>query len=226
MNGVLTSRKRPLGEVTNSYPHKRFLAAKSGTIITKNDTDCGSTKECNRMRVYVRVRPESDKESTNPNVKTVVDVQDRHMLVFDPKESNNEYFYKGKVYKEIGARCNKNLSFCFDRVFDDCCSNHDVYEDATKSLVDSLLDGFNCTVFAYGATGSGKTHTMIGNPDEPGVIYYTTVEIFNRIQEKSSEGLEISVSYIEIYNEQVYDLLSPSLGKFGKNFCFLILMAF
>lgn len=207
-----SSRKRPLGEVTNCHPSKRPLTASSLlNNVQKPEPDSGP--EFNRMRVFVRVRPESEKEQMNANVKTVVEVQDRQMLVFDPKESNNEYFYKGKVYKEIGSKANKNLSFCFDRVFDDQSTNHDVYQDATKNLVDALLDGFNCTVFAYGATGSGKTHTMIGNPEEPGVIYYTTVEIFNRIQEKANEGLEISVSYIEIYNEQVYDLLSPSLGK-------------
>jgi kinesin family protein 18/19 len=213
MNGLTASRKRPLGELTNCHPNKRPLMMAS---TSKHEND-SAAPEFNRMRVFVRVRPESEKEISNPNVKAVVDVQDRQMLVFDPKESNNEYFYKGKMYKEIGAKPNKNLSFCFDRVFDDRSSNHDVYEHATKSVVDALLDGFNCTVFAYGATGSGKTHTMIGTPDEPGVIYYTTVEIFNRIQEKASEGLEISVSYIEIYNEQVYDLLSPSLGKCSPN---------
>lgn len=215
------SRKRPFSELTNQannhHPTKRLLSSSLKPIATAHhqvDHTPDGPVETNRMRVYVRVRPQNEKETESTTVKPVVEVSSAQMLVFDPKEEGNEgYYYKGHVYKTIGRKVNKNLSFCFDRVFDDQSTNYDVYQHATKSLVSSLLDGYNCTVFAYGATGSGKTHTMIGNPEEPGVIYYTTVEIFNRILDRSKDELEISVSYIEIYNEQVYDLLSPSLGK-------------
>ena len=54
----------------------------------------------------------------------------------------------------------KDQTFCFDRVFDENTSQGDVYESTTKNLLDSVLDGYNATVFAYGATGCGKTHTI------------------------------------------------------------------
>lgn len=54
----------------------------------------------------------------------------------------------------------KDMRFGFDRVFDETCSQQDVYEATTRTLLDSVLDGFNATVFAYGATGCGKTHTI------------------------------------------------------------------
>jgi kinesin family protein 18/19 len=54
----------------------------------------------------------------------------------------------------------KDQTFAFDRVFDDTTSQSDVYESTTKPLLDSVLQGYNATVFAYGATGCGKTHTI------------------------------------------------------------------
>lgn len=69
-------------------------------------------------------------------------------------------------------------------------------------------------MFAYGATGSGKTHTMLGSPEDPGVIFFTTMELFRVIETRSQEEqLDLSISYFEIYNENVYDLLSPMVGK-------------
>ncbi|RWS31043.1 kinesin-like protein KIF18A [Leptotrombidium deliense] len=163
-----------------------------------------------RIRVFVRIRPESEKETNSLNV---IDVIDSQMLVFDPLIENQDFVYHGKRYKEIGKRANKNATFFFDRVFDQNSSNIEVYEAVTKRFITSLLDGFNCTVFAYGATGSGKTHTMLGSIEDPGVIFFTSTELFKSIDEKTDEQLEVSVSYFEVYNEVVYDLLSPVRNK-------------
>jgi kinesin family protein 18/19 len=67
----------------------------------------------------------------------------------------------------------KDQVFAFDRVFDDTTSQSDVYEGTTKNLLDSVLDGYNATVFAYGATGCGKTHTITGTAQQPGIIFLT-----------------------------------------------------
>ena len=60
----------------------------------------------------------------------------------------------------MGGKKNKDQPFTFDRVFDDNTTQAEVYEATTKNLLDSVLDGYNATVFAYGATGCGKTHTI------------------------------------------------------------------
>jgi kinesin family protein 18/19 len=78
--------------------------------------------------------------------------------VFDPAEENPMAKYQKTILPQ-GKRV-KDMRFGFDRVFDETCSQQDVYEATTKSLLDSVLDGFNATVFAYGATGCGKTHTI------------------------------------------------------------------
>ena len=78
------------------------------------------------------------------------------------------------------------------------------------------MDGYNATVFAYGATGCGKTHTITGTVQAPGVIFLTMQELFERITERNDEKVtEVSLSYLEIYNETIRDLLVPGGSKQG-----------
>lgn len=101
-------------------------------------------------------------------------------------------------------------------MFDENTSQGDVYEATTRNLLDSVLDGYNATVFAYGATGCGKTHTITGTVQQPGVIFLTMQELFERISERSEEKVtEVSLSYLEIYNETIRDLLVPGGSKGG-----------
>lgn len=78
--------------------------------------------------------------------------------MFDPPEDNLVQRFSRGVGPQ-GKRV-KDQTFAFDRVFDDNTTQEDVYEATTKPLLDSVLDGYNATVFAYGATGCGKTHTI------------------------------------------------------------------
>jgi kinesin family protein 18/19 len=78
--------------------------------------------------------------------------------VFDPPEDNPVQKFSKSVLPQ-GKRV-KDQTFGFDRVFDDNTTQVDVYEATTRGLLDNVLDGYNATVFAYGATGCGKTHTI------------------------------------------------------------------
>jgi kinesin family protein 18/19 len=110
----------------------------------------------------------------------------------------------------------KDQTFAFDRVFDENTTQGDVYEATTRGLLDSVLDGYNATVFAYGATGCGKTHTITGTVQQPGIIFLTMQELFEKIAERSDEKhTEVSLSYLEIYNETIRDLLVPGGSKQG-----------
>ena len=101
-------------------------------------------------------------------------------------------------------------------MFDENTSQSDVYEGTTRNLLDSVLDGYNATVFAYGATGCGKTHTITGTSQHPGIIFLTMQELFEKIEERSQEkSTELSLSYLEIYNETIRDLLVPGGSKQG-----------
>lgn len=218
----MLSRKRPFKDVTNSHDERTFVldshVIKKPNLNVKTDEQAAA-KDQNRIQVFVRVRPQNEKELNNTSLKRVLHITDDKNMIFDPKEEGmNTYFYQGKFFKEVGKKGNKNLEFKFDAVFDEYATNRNVFNVTTKDLISPLLEGCNCTVFAYGATGSGKTHTIIGNEREPGVIYLTVMELFKKI--KGSNDLEISVSYLEIYNEHVYDLLAPTTCKScTKFFC-------
>lgn len=85
-----------------------------------------------------------------------------------------------------------------------------MFENTTKSLIASLMDGYNCSVFAYGATGSGKTHTMLGNCNNPGITYLTMSELFLKKEQLAAErNFKLAITYLEVYNENVQDLLNP-----------------
>lgn len=161
----------------------------------------GSTQNmAANIRVVVRVRPLNEKEMELNN-RIVVDVVDDKMLVFDPKEEVRPFFYQGvqQPNKNFLKRANKELKFVFDNVCGQNATNKDVFELTTKDILASLMEGYNCSVFVYGATGAGKTFTMIGNNEHPGITYLTMEHLFYTINsfEKDRE-FDIGVSYIEV----------------------------
>ncbi|NWQ62667.1 KI18A protein, partial [Neopipo cinnamomea] len=166
---------------------------------------------CNHVKVVVRVRPETQKEKQD-NFSRVVHVIDQHVLVFDPKEEEVSFFNgKRLTHRDINKRQRKDLKFMFDAIFDDMSSQLEVFEHTTKTLIDGFLNGYNCTVLAYGATGAGKTYTMLGSPEDPGVMYLTMMTLYNRMDQiKEDKICDVAVSYLEIYNEQIRDLLVSS----------------
>ncbi|XP_052039106.1 kinesin-like protein KIF18A [Apodemus sylvaticus] len=172
----------------------------------------GTEKDlCHHMKVVVRVRPENTKEKAVQFHK-VVHVVDKHILVFDPKQEEISFFHKMKTANfDITKKQNKDLKFVFDAVFDETSTQMEVFEHTTKPILHSFLNGYNCTVFAYGATGSGKTHTMLGSAAEPGVMYLTMLDLFKCMDEiKEEKECSTAVSYLEVYNEQIRDLLTNS----------------
>ncbi|XP_078103467.1 kinesin-like protein KIF18A isoform X2 [Sander vitreus] len=163
---------------------------------------------CSHVKVVVRVRPTSDSEKLEN--RNVVQVVDNHMLIFDPKEEDISCFGSQRVQRRnINKRANKDLKFVFDHVFGENSTQVDIFESTTKGVLDGLMNGFNCTVFAYGATGAGKTHTMLGSQNDPGVMYRTMTELFKRMDDaKEEKEFAVAFSYLEVYNEQIRDLLA------------------
>ena len=93
-------------------------------------------------------------------------------------------------------------------MFDKNTSQQEIYNKTTKPLLEGIIEGFNATVFAYGATGSGKTYTMLGNSqNERGIMPRAVSDLFKILQKKKNKEFRIQVSYIEIYNEEIRDLL-------------------
>ncbi|KAH8234642.1 hypothetical protein KR032_001131 [Drosophila birchii] len=164
------------------------------------------------IKVAVRVRPYNARELEQKQ-RSIVKVMDRSALLFDPDEEDDEFFFQGakQQYRDITKRMNKKLTMEFDRVFDIDNTNQDLFEECTAPLVDSVLAGYNCSVFVYGATGAGKTFTMLGSEEHPGLTFLTMRDLFEKIQTQSDvRKFDVGVSYLEVYNEQVMNLLTKS----------------
>ncbi|XP_074638351.1 kinesin-like protein KIF18A isoform X2 [Acropora palmata] len=163
------------------------------------------------MKVVVRVRPLNSVEVSKQS-STSVRVMDERVLVFDPKDDSIDYFQgdQRRRKSQFLTRRARDLRFMFDRVFDRGASNRDVFEQTTNTIIDGVLGGYNCSVFAYGATGAGKTFTMLGDSTNPGVMFLTMMELYSKINaSKDEKSSDVAVSYLEVYNETIRDLLMP-----------------
>ncbi|XP_077293950.1 CENP-meta [Arctopsyche grandis] len=98
-------------------------------------------------------------------------------------------------------------TYTFDNVFDENSTTLNLYDKVARPIVEATLDGINGTIFAYGQTSSGKTYTMMGNKESPGIIPLAVNNVFKLIESKSDRDFLIRVSFIEIYNEKIKDLL-------------------
>ncbi|KDQ64669.1 hypothetical protein JAAARDRAFT_167191 [Jaapia argillacea MUCL 33604] len=149
--------------------------------------------------------------TSQSNIRDIVQVVDDRILTFDPPEQDNSRAFVERGFMPPGSKRYKDKRFMFDRVFNHEARQIDVYESTAKPLLQPLLNGFNATVFAYGATGCGKTHTISGSESDPGVIYLTMADLFQRIDDRKDEYIvEVTVTFLEIYNEEIRDLLSDS----------------
>ncbi|AET37448.1 tubulin-dependent ATPase KIP3 Ecym_1200 [Eremothecium cymbalariae DBVPG len=174
-----------------------------------------------QVSTYTPFRTLRGSERFRPQgIRKIVDCVDDKMLIFDPAETNPLNKISETVLNtmlvgsrgEIRRRMRRNgeQKFMFDKLFDVEATQQDVFLGTTRPLLDSIIDGFNGTVFAYGATGCGKTFTISGTPENPGIIFLTMQELFQRIENlKDTKTFQLTVSYLEIYNEMIRDLLEP-----------------
>ncbi|ROT37373.1 kinesin-domain-containing protein [Sodiomyces alkalinus F11] len=112
----------------------------------------------------------------------------------------------------ISCRGKEGGDYHYDNVFSTHDDNGKVYDHIAKRLVRRVMEGYHGTVFAYGMTGTGKTFSMQGTATSPGVIPLAITDIFSYIRETPSREFLLRVSYLEIYNERIHDLLSMSTG--------------
>ncbi|XP_002988432.2 kinesin-like protein KIN-7O isoform X2 [Selaginella moellendorffii] len=104
-------------------------------------------------------------------------------------------------------------TYIFDSVFGTEEKTVELYDAHTKAIISSAVKGINGTVFAYGQTSSGKTYTMRGSPGEPGIVPLSVLDVFANIQKAEDREFLLRVSYMEIYNEEINDLLAPENRK-------------
>ncbi|XP_070573077.1 uncharacterized protein [Ptychodera flava] len=182
--------KRPLAPPTTA-----------SSLTSAPDSQLDDAEDDSNVNVVVRVRPLNSQEKSRSD----------GVAIEFPGENSIMVEQQGRT-----------KSFTFNAVFEPTASQQDVFDNCgVKRLIEMALDGYAGTTFAYGQTGSGKTHTITGpvsldeppNPEMFGLIQRSFQYLFEKIRQNTEESgitYTLSASYLEIYNEQVKDLLNPS----------------
>ncbi|XP_052801351.1 kinesin-II 95 kDa subunit-like [Mya arenaria] len=165
------------------------------------DTKIDIPQKSESVRVVVRCRPMASTEESK-GFERVIDMNTKKGII----ELKNPKLSAAEPKK----------TFTFDSVYDWNSKQRDLYDETFRDLVDNVLQGFNGTIFAYGQTGTGKTFTMQGVKNDPelrGVIPNSFEHIFNHISNSENQQYLVRASYLEIYQEEIRDLLSKDQKK-------------
>ncbi|KFQ98672.1 Kinesin-like KIF19, partial [Nipponia nippon] len=156
------------------------------------------------LQVALRIRPMSTAELAEGARPIAHRVDEQVVVLQDPMEDLDDV---------LRACRSREKSYIFDVAFDSTATQETVYCATARGLIAGVISGYNATVFAYGPTGCGKTYTMLGTDGEAGICTRTLGDLFQAIEDTSSDTeYEVSMSYLEIYNELIGDLVTPSLA--------------
>ncbi|XP_048130623.1 kinesin-like protein KIN-7C, mitochondrial isoform X2 [Rhodamnia argentea] len=188
-SGRSSSSSRPASKPASVSPAAASVTPKQNAGPTSQSVERpGFSKSKENVTVTVRFRPLSPRE---------INKGDEVAWYADGEYSvRNEY--------------NPSIAYGFDRVFGPATTTRHVYDVAAQHVVSGAMQGMTGTVFAYGVTSSGKTHTMHGEQKSPGIIPLAVKDVFGIIQETPGREFLLRVSYLEIYNEVINDLLDPT----------------
>ncbi|CAK6433881.1 unnamed protein product [Pipistrellus nathusii] len=161
--------------------------------------------EMEKIRVCVRKRPLGIREVRRGEIN-IITVEDKEtLLVHEKKEAVDLTQY---ILQHV---------FYFDEVFGEACTNQDVYMKTTHPLIQHIFNGGSATCFAYGQTGAGKTYTMIGTHQNPGLYALAAKDIFRQLEvPQPRRHLFVWISFYEIYCGQLYDLLNRRKRLFAR----------
>jgi len=210
------AKKRPTRHQSKNPP--KATSNRAGMV----QIDLGSIDEeqVEDIKVVARVRPLTRREK-DPNFLRKASAGERAWKIIPEHQSVMQLQRNQTTVAKEDRRQNRSL-FTFDKVFGEDSETEEVYDCVAKELVESAVDGRNGSIFAYGQTGSGKTHTMQGvggsirdvgmglegKKMTKGIIQMVAEDLFNLIEQVEDRDYVLQVSVIEVYNEEVRDLLS------------------
>mmetsp|Transcript_13269 Transcript_13269/g.49619 ORF Transcript_13269/g.49619 Transcript_13269/m.49619 type:complete len:247 (-) Transcript_13269:15-755(-) len=159
-----------------------------------------------QIQVVVRLRPMSEREQKGNTLPVVTASTEKKEVT---------------VIKGAGTRTLRS-TFKFDNVFTSFSTQKEVFDQTLAPVIADVLDGYESTVFAYGQTGTGKTHTMEGSldvPEDRGVIPRAAFDVFRRLKDDTNKFVEhkVTASFLEIYNEELCDLLADESAENMKS---------
>ncbi|XP_055840153.1 kinesin-like protein KIF13B isoform X4 [Episyrphus balteatus] len=161
-----------------------------------------------KIKVAVRVRPFNRRE-IELGTQCIVEM-DKHQTVL-----HNPASLEKMDRKQPKTFAFDHCFFSIDPEDGNFASQEDVFASVGRDILDNAFQGYNACIFAYGQTGSGKSYTMMGTQESKGIIPRLCDELFGSISTRTSSELlyKVEVSYMEIYNEKVHDLLDPKPNK-------------
>jgi kinesin family member 1 len=182
---------------------KNSIFYNPSTLSTTKSTTASASNQ--KIQVACRTRPLSSKERGERNV--ISSPSPQVVNITDPS-----------VYRIVDSKHDSRLrlsdwtrTFRFDYVFSEDDTQLDIMNKIGVPMITNALQGYNTTLFAYGQTGSGKTYTMLGHfSDQLGLVPRMCDALFRRRRPRSSSAFSVEISFMEIYNERVRDLLTSS----------------
>ncbi|EAS05652.4 kinesin motor catalytic domain protein (macronuclear) [Tetrahymena thermophila SB210] len=158
-------------------------------------------KEKSQLQVYVRIKPN----------------QSGNVIQYEMSEDNNQLTILNRPLQTSGyysLNFREQTQFSFKDILDQDAGQEEVYEKVAYPVLQNFISGYNGTIFAYGQTGSGKTYTMSGSEQQQwqfrGIIPRVISGVFDEIDQKKGFDCKVFISYMEIYNDNAYDLLDST----------------
>ncbi|RLN98084.1 hypothetical protein BBJ28_00018784, partial [Nothophytophthora sp. Chile5] len=204
-NGNASSRASETPSLTAEEVNAivRKLSFSAAAMAEHEASDDDVTDAPLKVQIVMRLRPPADEAAATDDCFRVL--SDSALIAQPPKTS--------QAYRSTGTA----TSFHFSRIFRPDTEQRDLFEATTRPVLDAAFAGKSGLVFAYGVTNSGKTYTISGTGDAPGVLpqalQYVMSELPRRKENDALPVTRVTATYIEIYNENVFDLLSPALRK-------------
>ncbi|XP_047970234.1 kinesin-like protein KIN-5D isoform X2 [Salvia hispanica] len=195
------SRRRGSGGMVCISPLQTTRAVRNPRLGEGNCSGKHDKDRCVNVRVIVRCRPLSEDDEARFHTPMVISCNDSRSEVCLVQSIANKQIQR---------------TFLFDKVFGSSSQQKDLYDQAVRPIVFEVLEGYTSTIFAYGQTGTGKTYTMEGGsrkkngniPSDAGVIPRAIRQIFDILEAKNAE-YSLKVTFLELYNEEITDLLAP-----------------
>jgi len=191
-------------------------AAAATGVASRSDVD---TPNEEGILVAIRMRPLNSREQSSSSGNN----NENDNRVWRVLQKYNSIAQCTSSGKPLSERIQNRTIFSFDQTFGEASTTRQVYEQTSKGIVTSVASGLNGTIFAYGQTSSGKTFTMQGSGtlqdgsaasvtcssslDNGGIVHMAACDIFDHIEKETERVFLVRVSFIEIYNEEVRDLL-------------------
>ncbi|KAK3092350.1 hypothetical protein FSP39_001728 [Pinctada imbricata] len=169
------------------------------------------------VKVAVRVRPFNQREK-NAGSKCVLSMNGSTTVITNPENNDKKTFsFDHSYWSHDSSREDENGVFVPDSSNSNYADQRRVFSDLGQGVLDNAWQGYNAALFAYGQTGAGKSYSMIGYGPNKGIVPITCEELFKAIEDNQdkTKQLQVSFSMLEIYNEQVRDLLVKTKPQAG-----------